>query len=68
MLNNKSNNSNKWKKENLGQICVSAKKEVINNIKEYAIDNNIQATKLLIACCNYCIDNNINISDLKKYI
>ena len=54
--------------EHMSVIAIKAKKEVINNIKNTAIDNGISAPKLLTAMYNYCMENNVNIEDLKKYI
>lgn len=58
-------NKKNWKKENLSQICISAKKEIIANIKDYAKDTDIQPTKFMLYATQYCIDNNIDLSAYK---
>lgn len=58
----------RYEKEKTGNIKIQAKKEIINNIKDTALDNGVTCQKLLIACYRYCMDSHIDISDLKKYI
>ena len=58
----------RYDRENMATIAIKAKKEIINNIKDTALDNGVTCQKLLIACYRYCMDAHIDISELKKYI
>lgn len=66
MVSDKKKISNKrYDDNNMAVIAVKAKKEVINDIKTTANDLKVTSPKLLTACYNYCMDNNI---DIKSYI
>lgn len=58
----------KWKKENLSQICVAAKKEIITEIKDFAKDIDIPPTKFMLYAAQYCMDNNIDLTAYKSKI
>lgn len=64
----KTESQKKYENEKTGNIKIQTHKAIIDSIRMFAIDNRISAQKLLLACYNYCIENNISIDDLKKYI
>ncbi|MCM1524632.1 MAG: hypothetical protein NC120_09270 [Ruminococcus sp.] len=56
--------SAKYDKNNMDTIGIKDRKDVVQRIKQYAKDNNISLNKLCIGSVLYCIDNNIDVSNV----
>lgn len=62
------NAQKKYIKENVKKITLNYQNNDYITIKNIAEDNNIKMSSMCKAMINYCIENNISIDDLKKYI
>lgn len=54
--------SAKYDKKHMDTIGIKGKKDIIQNIKQYAKNNNISLNRLCIGCVLYCIEHDIDIS------
>lgn len=57
-----------WDKKNMAIIAIKAKKDMISDIKKFSADAGFKSpAKFLLSMYYYCMENNVNIDDLKKY-
>lgn len=63
MENSKKKNEydTKYKKEHYKRIVADVKPNDYNLITNFCNDNGISKTAYIVACCKYCIDNNIDV-------
>lgn len=53
--------SNKYNKENYSKIQANISKSDYQIIDDFCKSNNISKSIMIVNCCRYCIDNNIDI-------
>lgn len=53
--------NDKYNKTHYNNISLKLKPNDYNLIADYCNDNGISKTAYIIACCKYCIDNNIDV-------
>lgn len=58
---NKSEYDRQYHKTHYNNISLRLKPNDYNIIANYCNDNGISKTAYIIACCKYCIDNNIDV-------
>lgn len=58
---NKNEYDKQYHKTHYKNICMSLKPDDYNTIDNYCNDNGISKTAYIVACCKYCIDNNIDV-------
>lgn len=54
----------KYDKKHMGTIGIKGQREIIDRIKEYALEKGISINKLCINATMYCIDNNIDLKSI----
>ena len=62
---NKKKNNAKYDKMHIKRINLSMKKEEAEKIKQYADHKNMSISLFCRKCIAYCINNNIDISDIE---
>ena len=64
MYESKKINNKKYDKMHIKQLAMSMKKEEAEKIKQYADSKNMSISLFCRKCIRYCINNNIDISDI----
>ena len=65
MYESKKINNKKYDKMHIKQLAMSMKKEEAEKIKQYADSKNMSISLFCRKCIAYCINNNIDISDIE---
>lgn len=64
MYESKKINNKKYDKMHIKQLAMSMKKEEAEKIKQYADNKNMSISLFCRKCIAYCINNEIDISDI----